>query len=89
MECPYCWAELICDDYYGKYLGNGHYDKTGDIYKCPNLEGFDDIEKAKAYQEETEDQKDLPVDEVCCDSSVFNGRFYTNSSGNLHEGYPC
>ena len=58
MECPYCGAELIYDDYYGmgrqeSYYGtsgNGiHYPSTfiklGDIYKCPNSEGFEDSEE--------------------------------------------
>ena len=38
MECPYCGAELDLDDFYGHYLGNGNWDKQGDIYKCPNQE---------------------------------------------------
>lgn len=83
MECPYCGAELICDDYYGTgtqehFYGtaaNGIYypstfKKLGDIYKCPNTDGFEDSDE-------------------CCESAVFNGYFYTDERENLYEGYPC
>jgi len=36
MECPYCFEELEYEDYFGRYLGLGHWDKKGEIYKCPN-----------------------------------------------------
>ena len=26
--------------------------------------------------------------EIVCDSESFNGHFYTDRNGNLHEGYP-
>lgn len=84
MECPYCGAELMYNDYYGTGLqeyyygtaGNGIYypstfKKIGDIYKCPNSDGFE--------EDDTE----------CCKSNIFNGYFYTDLNGNLHEGYPC
>lgn len=83
MECPYCGAELIYDDYYGtgrqEYFygtaGNGIYypstfKKLGDIYKCPNRDGFEDSDE-------------------CCESAEFNGFFYTDEREDLHEGYPC
>lgn len=102
MECPYCGVELIYDDEYGTGLpeswsgtaGCGiHYPSTykklGDIYKCPNYEGFEDLDEAKVYQEQTEDQKDRILEEICCDSSCCNGFFYTDLSENLYEGYPC
>lgn len=70
MECPYCGSELEWDDTYGtsEYIlyGNEKF-KNGDIYKCPNREGVEEI----------------------CDSSCFNGFFYTDKQENLHEGYPC
>ena len=52
MECPYCGAELELEDSYGtkEYIiyGDEKY-KSGDIYRCPNAEGFDKIEDAIQY----------------------------------------
>jgi hypothetical protein len=53
MECPYCGAELNCIDYYGKTKYADHYyiypqswiEKEGDIFKCPNSDGFEDCEE--------------------------------------------
>jgi viroplasmin and RNaseH domain-containing protein len=95
MECPYCGAELNYNDWY--YRGNysaGAYEKLGDIYKCPNYQGFDDIEEAKSYVENNNlkigEGKDFEsLEEVCCTSSEWNGNFYTDQQDNLHEGYPC
>lgn len=97
MECPYCGAELIQTDTYGKTRYSEHYwiyphswiERTGDIYKCPNSEGFEDLDEAKMYQESTGDQKELVPEDVICDSQMFNGYFYTDKHDNLHEGYPC
>jgi len=102
MECPYCGAELIQIDVYGTgrheyYYGtaaNGiHYPSTwkqlGEIYKCPNREGFDDLDEAKSYQETEEDPTDLELEDVVCCSNAFNGYFYTDEQCNLMEGYPC
>jgi hypothetical protein len=102
MECPYCGAELIYDDYYGtgrqEYFygtaGNGIYypstfKKLGDIYYCPNREGFEDSDMAKSYQNNHDELKDMPIEDICCDIGCFNGHFYTDNNGNLHEGYPC
>lgn len=44
MECPYCSQEMDCHDFYGHYLGNGNWNKQGDIYKCNN-------EKCEAYEQ--------------------------------------
>lgn len=38
MECPYCKKELSYIDKYGKYLGNGNWLNTGEIFQCDNLE---------------------------------------------------
>lgn len=97
MECPYCGAELKLVDYYGKRKFADHYyeyprswiDKVGDIYNCPNSDGFDDLDEAQSYQETEEDQTDLELEDVMCYSDVFNGYFYTDECGNLQEGYPC
>jgi len=97
MECPYCSAELVWNDYYGKTKYAEHYylypqswiEKEGDIYKCPNHEGFEYLEEAKDYKDNNIDLKDVKIEEVCCISSDFNGFFYTDMNGNLQEGYPC
>ena len=110
MECPYCGAELRCEDHYGtgrqEYFygtaGNGiyypsTYKKLGNIYRCPNVDGFSTYEEVIEYIDGNEDSLEeycnqhgaLSWDEVVCDSNDFNGLFYTDSSGNLHEGYPC
>lgn len=102
MECPYCGAELICIDHYGtgrqEYYygtaGNGlyypsTYQKQGDIYKCPNSDGFEDLDEAKSYLREHSDLEVTSLEEVCCDSSCFNGHFYTDNNDELYEGYPC
>jgi hypothetical protein len=90
MECPYCGAELEYDDYYGHYLGNNQWDKQGDIYKCPNCEGFSNEQEALKFIDINgyEDYYDTWED-IVCDSECFNGFFYTDKQGNLHEGYPC
>lgn len=60
--------------------------KNGDIYKCPNHEGFATPEEAQAYEPEAKDWQ-----EVVCHSAVHyvSGSFYTDRAGNLHDGYPC
>lgn len=95
MECPHCGAELEYISFY--YKGNmaaGCYEKLGDIYKCPNWQGFEDKEDAKAYVEENNleigEEKDFETfEEVCCKSSEWNGDFYTDTQDELYEGYPC
>lgn len=89
MECPYCNTELEWEDSYGikEYInyGNENY-KNGDIYKCPNREGFETKEEALNY----DDTCDEDIWEyVACESGVFNRYFYTDKQGDLHEGYPC
>lgn len=97
MECPYCNAELRYEGPYGRgnmaaqeKYGYG-WEKTGDMYRCPNHDGFDSKEEADEYVEMTGEHSDQKWDEVCCDSCVHNvsGCFYTDSNENLKEGYPC
>lgn len=93
MECPYCGAELEWEDSYGNrdYICYGKEDgKLGDIYRCPNNEGFDTKEDAIEYML----KKDISYDdwkEIVCDSALHNvsGSFYTDKQNNLYEGYPC
>jgi len=101
MECPYCGAELRCEDHYGtgrqEYFygtaGNGiyypsTYKKLGDIYRCQNSYGFNTEKEALEYAKENNIEISDWQD-IVCESDCFNGLFYTDSSGNLHEGYPC
>jgi hypothetical protein len=105
MECPCCGAELEYCDYYGKKKYAEHYwlyprswiEKTGDIYKCPNSDGFKCVDDVLEYVDGNEDDLEeylsqhgiIGWDEVVCESCDFNGFFYTDKQGNLHEGYPC
>jgi hypothetical protein len=97
MECPYCQSELVYNDYYfsGNYSA-GEYEKLGDIYQCGNSEFFEDVELAKIYVSTNNlklgigDGFDFTsLEEVCCESGIFNGHFYTDKNEELHEGYPC
>lgn len=101
MECPYCNAELRGNGSYGsgnmaaqeKY-GYG-WEKTGELFICPNAESFDTEEEATTYLEEiNETLENLGLDsweELTCDSNTHHvsGSFYTDSYDNLKEGYPC
>lgn len=95
MNCPHCNAELIHHDFYGKY-NHGNWIKEGDIYKCPNSEGFENYEDAEQYVKD----KEIDIEvfkmtgqytgrEIVCDSETHNGTFYTDLNDNLYEGYPC
>lgn len=93
MECTYCGAELEQEDSYGNHEYICHGDesgKSGDIFRCPNHEGFEDeqsaIEYAKTNGIEYNNWK-----EICCGSSCHrvSGSFYTDRQGDLFEGYPC
>lgn len=93
MECPYCGCELEWEDSYGNnnYIIYGDENgKSGDIYRCPNHEGFETKEEAIEYAAENNIEYDTWVD-IVCDSSCHNvsGSFYTDKQGNLYEGYPC
>ena len=101
MECPYCGAELNCTDTYGRTVYADHYyiypqswiEKQGDIYECPNSEGFETKRESEAYlhyiKETLESLGVQFLEEVVCDSAINNGHFYTDSRDDLHEGYPC
>lgn len=100
MECPYRGAELEHEDSYGlkEYIiyGNENF-KLGDIYKCPNLEGFNTVEDVLEYIDGNENDLEEHCrfnnfqgwDEIVCESSVFNGFFYIDKNDILYEGYPC
>lgn len=93
MECQYCGAELEWEDSYGNsdYIIYGDANgKGGDIYRCPNHEGFEDKEDAIQYAKENSLEFDN-WEEICCDSSCHHvsGSFYTDKQGDLYEGYPC
>jgi len=105
MECPECGAELLYHDYFGqgnlsaqeKY-GYG-FTKKGDIYQCPNHEGFETEEDFEAYLNFANPEDPWRMFHDCgwdkwedgfCESSSHNGHYYTYENDNtLHEGYPC
>jgi hypothetical protein len=82
-ECPYCGAELERTD---SYFRNGEV--LGDIFKCPNAEGFPSQEEALHY-DPTADPEEW--EHVCCHSGTHSvcGSFYTDVHGRLNTGYPC
>lgn len=102
MECPYCGAELNCEDSYGTkefiIYGNENY-KNGDIYRCLNHNGFETEEDVMNYLEMDKQElddflKDADFEsweDVACESSCHSvsGSFYTDRQDNLYEGYPC
>lgn len=103
MECIYCGAELDWHDSYGNkdYIIYGDRSgKRGDIYICPNHEGFDSVEEVMDYlniNDESELNNYLSENEldswedIVCQSETHSvsGSFYTDINDNLHEGYPC
>ena len=98
MECHCCGAELINTDWYGHkvygehYWIESHWEKDGDIFTCPNAEGFEEKEEAVKHIRDMEGSNEYQGEDwedMSCYSSTFNGHFYTDSSGNLNEGYPC
>ena len=95
MECTYCGAELTHEDTYGYLASHQSGEILGQIYRCPNHDGFEDEESANEYLSEIgETIKTLGLeswDELTCDSSTHHvsGSFYTDKQDNLHQGYPC
>ena len=85
MECPECGAELNQVDSWGLFATHQSGEKFGDIFLCPNREGFDSEEEAREHSPDAEGD----WEEIVCLSAVHNGYFYTDKSGTLHEGYPC
>ena len=103
MKCIYCGEELEYEDSYGnkEYIIYGYENgKMGDIYKCPNHEGFKTLEEAMVYAN-TETNQDFEEylskqgwsswEDVSCESTCHNvsGSFHTNKYDDLMEGYPC
>lgn len=92
-ECPYCGAELVYEDSWGSLTELNQGRPKGHIYRCPNHQGFSSMEEALLYMteigEEVEEGSDPST--ICCDSCVHHvsGSFYTTSSGELVNGYPC
>lgn len=95
MECPNCNAELEYNCQYGYLASHQSGEVLGNIYTCPNHEGFDTKEEAETYLAEigetVESLNLVEWEEVTCDSSMYHvsGSFYTDKNDNLHEGYPC
>lgn len=97
MNCIYCEAELTLEDSWGnkEYIIYGTVSKSGDIYICPNHEGFETEKEALEYIDNMgESLESLEIDsweDIVCDSSchVVSGSFYTDRNNRLYEGYPC
>jgi len=85
VECTSCGHELVHYDSYGLFASHQSGEKFGDIYRCPNEEGFETEAEAREYEPEHEGD----WDEIVCLSSTHNGSFYTDKGGTLYEGYPC
>lgn len=97
-KCIYCGAHLVYED----TCGVGPYwrhdnNPEGEVYQCPNHEGFDTEEAAWEYMTELGGKVMMSEfgweswEDVVCDSSCHHvsGMFYTDRSGELKEGYPC
>ena len=91
-NCPYCGKELILTDTYGprEYIcfGDRNY-KEGDIYKCPNHEGFETAAESIEYAA-VNDLQYTEINDIVCKSATHNcsGSFYTDKNGKLYPGYP-
>lgn len=96
-ECSYCNSELEHHDTWGVGVYWMRENKPeGEIFKCPNAEGFEDEETAIEYlkQEGGYDEmfiKHCSWEDIVCESNCHHvsGSFYTDRSGDLKEGYPC
>lgn len=73
--------------YYSEPSSN--YKVLGEIYKCPNSEGFQDEDEAIEYAKNNGIEFTDPS-EIVCDSNSHrvSGSFYTENN-ELKEGYPC
>jgi hypothetical protein len=74
--------------YYSEPSSN--YKELGEIYRCPNHEGFEYEEDAIFYaQNNSIDYENW--EDIVCESSCLHvsGCFYTDERGDLNEGYPC
>ena len=91
MKCPYCDSELIYHDYFG-YVGlHQSGEVLGKIFKCPNFEGFEDLNELNNYKEKHPELLNVKNEDIICLSADNNGFFYSfnNDEENLKEGYPC
>ena len=77
MECPLCGEDLVHWDSYGRIASHQDGKVLGEILMCPTG-------RNEGMGEEMNDDES-------CDSSMHHvpGSFYTDTQGNLHEGYPC
>lgn len=93
MECPYCGAELIQTDTWGYLARHQSGEVLGEIYECPNHDGFENKEEFETFLRETNQLiEDLGVEkweDACCENAQGTRHYYTDKCGDLHEGYPC
>lgn len=73
----------------GYYSEPSNYKVLGEIYRCPNSEGFEDEQEAIEYAKNNGIEFADPS-EIVCDSNCHrvSGSFYTENN-ELKEGYPC
>lgn len=96
-ECVYCGSELVYEDTWGVVPYWKQDNKSeGDIFRCPNHEGFEDKDEAINYlkQQGQYDEfflSNFTWEDVVCESNCHyvSGMFYTDRNEDLHEGYPC
>jgi hypothetical protein len=74
--------------YYSEPSSN--YKVLGEIFRCPNANGFEDESEAIEYAKNN-DIEYSEVSEIVCESNCHHvcGSFYTDEDGNLHNGFPC
>ena len=89
MECPECGAELCHYDDYGYFAPHQSGEKIGQIFKCPNFEGFEDAEELKRYRAKHPELDTVKDEDIICESAINNGRYFTRKNGDLVEGFPC
>jgi hypothetical protein len=97
MKCPYCESEMVHEDSFGTldYINGRNRDgKRGDIFYCPNRNGFENEETLTVYLNTIgESIESIGVDsweEIECLNERGNGFYYCYVGEDiLREGYPC
>lgn len=92
MTCPYCNHKLTYNSYlykgnhsaYEKGYENSGFKVVGHSWKCENVDGFESLEETIQYMEEN--NLNMSLEDVVCESANFNGHFWSDNNDNLHEG---
>lgn len=91
-RCTYCGSELLDEGAYGRLMSHQDGKVLGRIYRCPNHEGFESEDDKTHFMSESGEKPEVGDEEsFCCPSAMHSvsGGFYTDTSDNLLEGYPC